>query len=190
MKESLLEKTVKLFSGIKANYLADVERRNRDLGKVDFGILRVAMMIAALDGKILPQEFAAFRKLSKNCKVSVVEGGALWDAALHSAGYILVQSGILTARQLALAFVREAKLALPDTFVKTSSNNIRRAFVMWISMGMSDGDFSGVERKCVEELIAMLPAKVRANANPLFMAEAERLLKAEDMGGLKTLIEN
>ncbi len=189
MKESLLEKTIRLFSGIKDNYLADVDRRNKELGQIDFGVLRIAMMVAALDGKILPQEYAAFRRISKNCKVSVIEGGVLWDAALHSAGYILVQSQILTERQLALAFVREAEKALPDSFGKTSAKNIRRAFVMWISMGMSDGDFSGVERKCVEAIVAKLPASVKSKVNATFMAEAEKFLRAEDMASLKALIE-
>ena len=73
------EKARKIVSGLKFNYLKEDDSA---LGKVDFGVLTVAMMIAALDGTILPDELTAFRKLARDCRVDEGEKAARYESAL------------------------------------------------------------------------------------------------------------
>lgn len=145
MKKSFLSN---LFNAVKFNYLKENES---ELGEVDFGVLTVAMMVAALDGVVQPDEFKAFSKLADKCRVSKGERAVRYNAALHSAGYILLlaRSG-LSQRALSLVFLDEAERVLPMGFAGGKAEDIRRALVLWISMGLSDGEFSGVERAAVE----------------------------------------
>lgn len=142
------EKGVKILSGLKFNYLKEDDS---DLGRVDFGVLTVAMMIAALDGEIEPDEFKAFSKLADGCRVSKGERAARYTAALHSAGYMLLmaRSGV-SAKALSLIFLDEAERVLPAGFAGGRTEDVRRALVLWISMGLADGEFSGNERACVK----------------------------------------
>ena len=143
-----MTKLGKFLSGLRFEYLKEDDS---ELGKVDFGVLTVAMMIAALDGVIRPEELASFEKLAKKCRVSEGERAARYESALHSAGYIMLisRSGI-SKRAIVEAFVREAAKVLPKGFAGGNATDIRRALVIWVTMGMSDGDFCGIERACVE----------------------------------------
>ena len=142
----------KIVSGLKFNYLKEDDS---ELGKVDFGVLTVAMMIAALDGTIRPDEFKAFSRLAEKCRVSRGEKAARYNAALHSAGYMLLlaRSG-MSKRALSLVFLDEAERVLPMGFAGGKAEDIRRALVLWVSMGLSDGEFSGVEREAIKSFCA------------------------------------
>lgn len=142
----------RILSGLKFDYLKEDES---EFGKVDFGVLTVAMMIAALDGRILPAEMAAFSKLSEKCRVSAGEHAAYYNSALHAAGYILLlsQSG-LSQKDLTQAFLAEAEKVLPTGFAGGKAEDIRRALVIWITIGRADGSFDGIERTCVRAFSA------------------------------------
>ena len=166
----------KIISGLKFNYLKEDDS---ELGKVDFGVLTVSMMVAALDGTIQPSELEAFSKLSKECRVSDGERAAYYESALHSAGYILLTSRSgLSEKALVAAFVREAAKVLPTGFAGGKPEDIRRALVIWVTMGASDGDFCGIERKCVDAVRAQAAEIMRRrrdsredllrNLNPAF----------------------
>ena len=166
----------KIVSGLKFNYLKEDDS---ELGRVDFGVLTVAMMVAALDGVIRPEELAAFAKLAKKCRVSDGERAAYYESALHSAGYILLMSRSgLSEKALVAAFVREAAKVLPTGFAGGSPEDIRRALVIWVTLGASDGDFCGIERKCVDAVRAQAAEIMRRrrdcredllrNLNPAF----------------------
>lgn len=116
----------------------------------DFGVLQVAMMIAAVDGEVKADEVAAFKRLARKCRgwTGPAAVKAL-SAALHAAGYIVVESRLVKERALLAAFVREARALLPRDFVKTPVANIRRAFVMWLLMTWADRRASIVERKAI-----------------------------------------
>lgn len=138
--------------GFKGGENVGAKVRTR-LGKTDFGVLQVALMIAALDGVILPGEYAAFDKLARKCRGYSEEAAqAAFDAALHAAGYLLLQSGRVDERKLLELFADEAEAAMPSGFAYGSPMDVRRAFVMWTAMGMSDGEFSGVERQGIQDL--------------------------------------
>ena len=146
------EKTRKIVSAFKFNYMKDDDSA---LGRVDFGVLTVAMMVAALDGVIQPDELKAFSKLAEKCRVSKGEKAARYNAALHSAGYMLLlaRSG-MSKRALSLVFLDEAEHVLPMGFAGGKAEDVRRALVLWVTMGLSDGEFSGIERAAVEAFCA------------------------------------
>ena len=138
----------KILSGLKFEYLKEDDS---ELGKVDFGVLTVAMMVSALDGVIQPSELKAFDKLARQCRVSDGERAARYESALHSAGYMMLisRSGV-SKRAIVETFVREAEKVLPRGFAGGKAEDIRRAFVIWVTMGLSDGEFCGLERACIE----------------------------------------
>ena len=137
----------RVLSGLKFNYLKEDES---ELGRVDFGVLTVAMMVAALDGVIEQTELKAFSKLSDQCRVGAGEKAARYESALHSAGYmLLVSRSGASQKAIVQAFVAEAEKVLPEGFASGKGEDIRRALVIWITMGLSDGQFSGIERTCI-----------------------------------------
>lgn len=152
MKENgILAKTVKLISGIRSG------SAKSKFGKADFAVLQVAMMVSALDGDVREDELAAFDSLAKRCRgyTPAAAKEALYEG-LHAAGYLALQSKRLSEKELIFEFVTEAVKALPENLVVGGAEDIRRAFVMWISMGMSDGDYSPVERKSILALQAKI----------------------------------
>lgn len=123
------------------------------LGKADLGILKVAFMVAALDGEVTEAEYAAFDALAKKCRGYTPEGAeAALDEAMRSAGYLMLLSKRVKPAALVRAFVKEAKAALPNGFAYLSVEDVRRAVVIWIAMAMSDGDYSAHEKGCIEAI--------------------------------------
>lgn len=152
MKENgILAKTVKLISGIRTG------GAKTKFGKADFAVLQVAMMVSALDGDVREDELAAFDSLAKRCRgYTPASAKEALYAGLHAAGYLALQSKRLSEKELIFEFVTEAVRALPENLVVGGAEDVRRAFVMWISMGMSDGDYSPVERKAILALQAKI----------------------------------
>ena len=146
------EKARKIVSGLKFNYLKEDDS---ELGRVDFGVLTVAMMVAALDGVIRPEELAAFAKLAKKCRVSDGERVARYESALHSAGYMmLISRSGASKRAIVETFVHEAEKVLPHGFAGGKAEDIRRAFVIWVTMGLSDGEF---QKACIAAALSRRP---------------------------------
>lgn len=142
----------KLIDGFKLRVQKSLVMNER-IGKTDLGILKVAFMIAALDGEITDAEYAAFDAYAKKCRGYTPENAeAALREAMHSAGYLLLLSKRVGMRELVKAFVEEAKAALPDGFAFCSIEDVRRAVVTWIAVGLSDGDYSDRERACIEAL--------------------------------------
>jgi len=124
------------------------------IAKTDLGVLKVAFMVAALDGDVTEKEYEAFDLLAKKCRGYTPKAAAeaLADA-MHSAGYLMLLSKrVKKDGELVAAFMDEAKKALPDGFAYLSLEDVRRAVVTWIAMGLSDGEYSARERKCIETL--------------------------------------
>ena len=121
--------------------------------RTDFGVLKVAFMVAALDGDVTDAEYKAIDALAKKCRgyTPKVAAKAL-DEAMRSAGYLMLYARRAKDADLVKAFVAEAQAALPMGFAYFSIEDIRRAIVTWIAMGMSDGDYSSREKKCIEAL--------------------------------------
>ena len=121
--------------------------------RTDFGVLKVAFMVAALDGEVTDAEYKALDALAKKCRGYTPKAAEkAFDDAMRSAGYLMLRSKRARDEDLIKAFIAEAQAALPMGFAYFSAEDVRRAVITWIAMGMSDGDYSSREKKCVEAL--------------------------------------
>lgn len=198
-----------LGSAVQTLGAVDVGGKKADPGLADLdrGILQVALMISGLDGTVLPEEYAAFCEMATQCRgASVKNIRALYDAAIGQAGRLasMAQSKVYSEASRMNAFVGMAMEALPKGFAHGSMADLRRAFVLWIAMGIADGAFSAFERKAVKALVrrfALLRAAKAKRYLPLietdFFGKAEKCLvamavparRAKAEAALKTLIE-
>ena len=150
---------------------ADLTGKNR-FGREDFVLLKTTLTLAAADGEISADEVARFRELAEACRGYNGESfETLWDKALRSAGYLLIQSHFLDPEELAETFVKEAEKDFVGTFILETKEERTRAFELLEQMAMVDGDYSAVERACITALVR----KVRAARN---QAIAERYSRA------------
>ena len=122
-------------------------------GKTDFGIVKVAYMVAALDGEVTDAERKAIGALVKKCRgYSKKAADKALEEAMRSAGFLMLFARDAKDADLVKTFVQEAQAALPDGFAYLSVEEVRRAVVTWIALGMSDGDYSRREKLCIEAL--------------------------------------
>ena len=96
---------------------ADLTGKNR-FGKEDFVLLKTALMLAAVDGEVDAGEVNRFKELAAKCRGYNGESfEVLWEQALRSAGYLLIQSRFLGQDELAAAFVKEAEKDFVGTVI-------------------------------------------------------------------------
>ena len=127
--------------------------------RIDFILLKMTLMLAAMDGEIAAEEIGRFKELAAKCRGYSGEAfETLWEAALRSAGYLLLQSHFLGHDELVAAFVREAERDFVGEVVLETSAGRIRAFDFLDRMAMADGDYSEIERDCIVALVK----KVRA----------------------------
>lgn len=145
---------IKFVKDVSVKSIGRTFGREARLSKADFGILKVAFMVAALDGEVSEAEYKAFDLLAKKCRGYTPRAAAVaLDEALHSAGYLMLLSKrVKKDSDLVVAFRQEAMKALPEGFAYLGLEDVRRAIVTWIAMGLSDGDYSVRERLCIEAL--------------------------------------
>ena len=145
---------------------ADLTGKNK-FGKEDFVLLKTALMLAAVDGEVGADEVGRFKELAAKCRGYNGESfEALWEQALRSAGYLLIQSRFLGPDELAAAFVKEAEKDFVGTVVLETRAERVRAFELLDRMAMADGDYSAIEHAC----IAALAQKLKT-ARDQFIAE-------------------
>jgi len=132
------------------------------IAETDLGVLKVAMLVSAIDGKILPEEYAMFRKLARRCKGGTPEAAEkALDKGLRAAGYLFLKQALLPEKEFVEFFVGEAFASLPTSFPVKDAAAVRRAFVTWISMATCDDDYSGVERACISALLSRFRDVIR-----------------------------
>lgn len=145
----VLERTVASVSGLR------FVTRNPKLGKLDLAVLQVALMVAALDGKVRKSETESFLALAAKCRgASAKSVKSAYEYALRAAGYITVLTQVEDEEKVLGAFVDEVVKAMPEDFLMAHPEDVRRAFVIWTAMAMSDGEYSGIERKAIEALVS------------------------------------
>jgi len=143
----------KLAEGFNLKALGKALAFEERIGKADLGVLKVAFMVAALDGEVTAEEYEVFDALAKKCRGYTPETAeAALHAAMRSAGYLMLLSKRVATPELVQAFIGEAQTALPDGFAYLPIDDVRQAFVTWMAVGMSDGDYSERERACIEAL--------------------------------------
>lgn len=161
--------------------------------RLDVAVAEIALAIAALDGTVLPEEFAAYRWIVGRCPGFSEDGKrSHLDDAVARAGRLLMmaQVGAYSEAERLAAFGDLVNEAMPEGFTDRTRTDVRRAFVLWLSMALSDGGYSGIERQAVELLRKCLAADtvfapgffeaaerhLRDLADPLLRSEAERAL--------------
>jgi len=150
-------------------------------GAFDAAVAEVSLMIAALDGTLLPEEFAAYRWTVGRCSgFSEEERQTRLDAAVCKAGRLLMmaQVGAYSEAERLSVFDEIIDETMPSDFWCGSQADVRRSFVLWLSMAFSDGQYSGIERQAIGLLHSRLDPCVALDAG--FFETAERLLA--DMG--------
>ena len=126
----------------------------RKFDQFDAGILTAMLMLAAVDGDISKDELDRFRELAEGCKGCNEKSFAeLWDAALHSAGYLLLQTKLLSREELVETFVREAERPFVSQVMQEVAKDRERAFHHLECLAASDGDYSDIERACIGALV-------------------------------------
>ena len=144
MKMALIDRLKDLF--------AELTGKNR-FDRVDFVILKTMLMLAAVDGEVGDDEMGRFRELAAKCRgYSGETFETLWDAALRSAGYLLLQSRFLGRDELVAAFVREAERDFVGEIVLALAADRSRAFGLLERMASADGDYSEIERASITAL--------------------------------------
>ena len=121
--------------------------------KTDFVLLKTALMLAAVDGEVSEDEVVRFKELAAKCRGYSGEAfETLWDAAVRSAGYLLLLSHFVGKDELVAAFVKEAERDFVGEIVLETFAERLRAFELLERMAMSDGDYSMIERACISAL--------------------------------------
>jgi len=171
----ILETAAKTFAGVKLGG----KKGDPKLAELDRGVLTVGLLVAALDGTIQPEEYAAFETLAKKCRGGSAKNvRTILDAALPLAGQLMAmaQVGVYSEKERVAAFLAAAEKSLPRGFADGSMADVRRAFALWVTMGLSDGTFCSVEKAAVEALRARFAevAIVRAKKEE---AREERLAR-------------
>lgn len=135
------------------NMFASITGANR-FPKTEAILMKTALMLAAVDGEVSDEEVAHFKAFAEQCRgYNDNSFGELWDKALHSAGYLFLQSRFLSQKDLVAAFVKEAEADFIDKFVLETTEERKHAFEFLEQMAQSDGDFSAIEREAIAELI-------------------------------------
>lgn len=108
--------------------------------------LKIGLLLAAIDGNCDKNEIKKFKTVAKSC-------GGLSDAKIDQ---------IVTQMQRRISVLEDAAKhgasdeELVDTFMAEACNiGVRaecRNFVLWMSIAMVDGDYSGVEQKAITAL--------------------------------------
>ena len=144
MKSSLINRLKDVF--------AELTGKNR-FDRVDFVILKTMLMLAAVDGEVGDDEVGRFSELAAKCRgYSGEPFEMLWDAALRSAGYLLLQTRFLNCDELVAAFVKEAEKDFVGEIVIALAADRERAFDRLERMASADGDYSDIERACITAL--------------------------------------
>ena len=127
--------------------------------QLDFVLLKTTLMLAAVDGEVAADEIARFKELAAKCRGYSGESfETLWDAALRSAGYLLIQSHFLGHDELVAAFVKESEKDFVGEVVLETAEERIRAFDFLDRMAMADGDYSEIERDCIIALVKKVKA--------------------------------
>lgn len=140
-----------------------------DKKDAEFAVLEVAFLFTALDGSVDESERAMFDRLAAECKNLDVDQAKVvlrrTDKAVKrllaayqrlvankkTSGTVLVM-GRLAQEAFIRAFMDEVDKICDWADFARSSERVRKAFAMWISMCLADGDYSEMERKGMSAL--------------------------------------
>lgn len=134
----------------------------RKMNRSELAVLRVSMLVAALDGDVCPDELREFERLARECEgFAKEEVDRAFAETLRSAGYVMLLSRVAAREAVLDAFVEEAERILP-MIVDFGRLGIDGAVEIWKKMANADGEFADVEREAIERLERLLNARLQA----------------------------
>ena len=111
-------------------------------GEFCWAAFRAVMMLAAVDGAIAKEELALYRELAERMRGGgAADFDALWAESVKGMAYIGFLSEMLEPEKLVREFVREAGKGLGADDIAALER-----------MAAADGDYSKIERNCVQAL--------------------------------------
>ena len=139
-----VEKSARVFDSERI--AEHVELADGNKSPVSVEALKIGLLLAAIDGNCDKNEIKKFKTVAKSC-------GGLSDAKI---------SQIVSQMQRRISVLEDAAKhgasedELVDKFMSEASNiGVRaecRNFVLWMSIAMVDGDYSGIEQKAITAL--------------------------------------
>ena len=161
-----------------------MKRKSKEATDSDIAIVLVAMMLAGLDGVVLPEEYVAFEDIFRLCGCSPRKVNEVEERGLELAGYMVLQSQRLPDDELICTFVDRVERLLPGGFQKLHGEDLRKAFIMWMIMIMSDGRYLAVERRGIQALKEAFN-KISCQISDAFLVKCEnfaaKLLSAQKL---------
>ena len=142
-----------VLSGVKT-FLAGNGVDRDSFRRLDFGVLRTMMMIAAVDGEVSKSEMEEFLKMATDGSIGTGKAfDRLWKASLRSAGYLSMQAKLLEKDELVKEFLAEAECDFVQNVMYENRQERENAFKCLETMAAADGDYSEIERACITALV-------------------------------------
>lgn len=136
------------------NIIATLTGGNR-ISKENVLLLKTALMLSAVDGEVSEEEVACFKEYAETCRgYNDKSYDKLWEKALRSAGYLLLQSRFLAPEELVTLFVSEAEEDFVDSLVLETREERAKALAFLEQMAQADGEYSAIEKASIEALTA------------------------------------
>jgi len=148
--------------GVALNKLSEflsnrMPAKDDDFSHVAFDVLKTMMLLAAVDGTISRAEVSRFWTCAQ--EIGSFPGDELrdlWKSALCSAGYLSLQCKLTDIGASTDEFMRLVEEGLVKKLARATESVRGRALDCLRSMADADGDFSPVEKSCVDALIRRL----------------------------------
>lgn len=132
------------------NLLGWFKRRKMD--KVDLAVLRVSILIAALDGDVSKDELGEFSRLATDIpEYSPKDANQAFMDTLRAAGYLMLLSRVVGQDALLEAFIVEVERVFP-AIAEFGPDRIKAAVSLWREMANADGEFSTIEREAIARI--------------------------------------
>ena len=191
---STVEKKSSVFDSERAAERVELAEGNESTFSVE--ALKIGLLLAAIDGNCDKNEIKKFKTVAKSC-------GGLSDAKIAQ---------IVTQMQRRISVLENAAKhgasdeELVDKFMTEACNiGIRaecRNFVLWMSIAMVDGDYSGIERKAIAALqqhanrhhaLLLFPGSRGHEISDMFLKRCQMILSGiykADSSGTKRIMAN
>jgi len=128
-----------------------------DFSHVVFDVLRMMMLLSAVDGNISRDEVVRFRELAHEIgHYSEEEADVLWVSFLQGAGYLSLRTKVDDPETCIAEFLRLADEGFVSKLAQASESVVKRTISCLESMADADGDFSPIEKACLKALFAKL----------------------------------
>ena len=173
-----------------------VELSDGNEPSVSIEALKIGLLLAAIDGHCDKNEIKKFKTIAKSC-------GGLSDAKIDQ---------IVSQMHRRISVLEDAAKhgasdeELVDKFMSEASNiGIRaecRNFVLWMSIAMVDGDYSGIEQKAIAALqqhanrhhaLLLFPGSRGHEISDMFLKRCQMILSGiykADSSGTKRIMAN